>query len=81
MAQAIGVPKEVFPGERRVATVPGAAVAKPAATAVIAEKKKGHGSAGQPMSASTLAIMFGVAAILFLLIGAFIRLRDACPGT
>jgi H+-translocating NAD(P) transhydrogenase subunit alpha len=53
------------------AAPPGTAVAKPAATAAIAEKKKGHGSAGEPMPASTLAIMFGVAAILFLLIGAY----------
>jgi NAD(P) transhydrogenase subunit alpha len=44
--------------------------AKPAAP--VAEKKSGHGhGAGEPMAAGTLAIMFGVGAALFWLIGAF----------
>ncbi len=44
------------------------AVAKSAA--VIAPAKKGHGSKGAPMSGNRLAIMFGVAAVLFWFIGA-----------
>jgi NAD(P) transhydrogenase subunit alpha len=37
-----------------------------------AEKKgHGHGGGGEPMAAGTLTIMFGVAAILFILIGAY----------
>ncbi len=44
--------------------------AKPAAP--VAEKKSSHGhGAGEPMAAGTLAIMFGVGAALFWLIGAF----------
>jgi len=59
------------PPPKLSAAPPGTAVAKPAATAVIAEKKKGHGSGVEQMPARTLATMFGVAAILFLLIGAY----------
>jgi NAD(P) transhydrogenase subunit alpha len=33
--------------------------------------KKGHGGSGEPMSAKTLAIMFAVAAILFVLVGLY----------
>ena len=44
------------------------AVAKPAA--VIVPARKGHGSKGAPMSGNRLAIMFGVAAVLFWFIGA-----------
>ncbi|MBE7422705.1 MAG: Re/Si-specific NAD(P)(+) transhydrogenase subunit alpha [Zoogloeaceae bacterium] len=44
--------------------------AKPAAAAPAAKGGHGHG-AGEPMAGSTLAIMFGVAAALFWLIGAF----------
>ena len=43
--------------------------AKPAAVPVPA-KKAGHG-AGAPMSASSLSLMFGLAALLFVLVGAF----------
>ncbi len=50
----------------KVAALP--AVAK--ATAVIAPAKKGHGSKGAPMPANKLAIMFGVAAVVFWFIGA-----------
>ncbi len=46
------------------------AVAKPAAVAVVAKKAQGHGAASEPMGGSKLAIMFGVAAALFWLIGA-----------
>jgi len=46
--------------------VPTAAAAKPiAATAA----KKGHGAPSEPMSGNKLAVMFGVAAVLFWLIG------------
>ena len=44
------------------------AAAKPAA--VIVPARKGHGSKGAPMSGNRLAIMFGVAAVLFWFIGA-----------
>ncbi|MBP7610149.1 MAG: Re/Si-specific NAD(P)(+) transhydrogenase subunit alpha [Steroidobacteraceae bacterium] len=45
--------------------------AKPAAAAMPA-KKSGHGhGAGEPASAKSLAIMFGVGALLFWLVGAF----------
>jgi NAD(P) transhydrogenase subunit alpha len=46
------------------------AAAKPAAVAVVAKKAQGHGAASEPMAGSKLAIMFGVAAALFWLIGA-----------
>jgi H+-translocating NAD(P) transhydrogenase subunit alpha len=51
-----------------------AAPAKPAAAAApaVPPQKKGHGhGAGAPMSAGALAAVFGVGAVLFLLIGAF----------
>src|SRR5512140_164459 len=44
--------------------------AKPAAAPVVAQKK-GHGGASEPMAAGTLATVFGVGALLFLLIGAY----------
>ncbi len=44
--------------------------AKPAAAAVTAPKGHGHG-ASEPMSAKSLAIVFGVGALLFLLVGLF----------
>jgi len=50
------------------AAAPAAAPAKAAAPA--AKKAHGHGDAGEPMAGSKLAIMFGVAAALFWLIGA-----------
>jgi NAD(P) transhydrogenase subunit alpha len=50
-----------------------AAPAKAAAAKVAAPAAKGHGHGGssEPMAAGKLAIMFGVAAVLFLLIGAY----------
>jgi NAD(P) transhydrogenase subunit alpha len=49
-----------------------AAPAKPAAAAAVPAKKSGHGhGAGEPASARSLAIMFGVGALLFWLVGAF----------
>jgi NAD(P) transhydrogenase subunit alpha len=49
-----------------------APAAKPAAKAVVAApEKKGHGGGGAPMAAGPLAAIFGVAAALFLLIGAY----------
>jgi H+-translocating NAD(P) transhydrogenase subunit alpha len=45
---------------------------KPAAAAAPATKKSGHGhGAGEPASAKSLAILFGVGALLFWLIGAY----------
>ena len=51
----------------KVAAAP-AAAAKPAA--MPAAKKGGHGAVSEPMAGNKLAIMFGVAAALFWLIGA-----------
>jgi NAD(P) transhydrogenase subunit alpha len=49
-----------------------APAAKPAAKPVVAApEKKGHGGGGAPMAAGPLAAIFGVAAALFLLIGAY----------
>ncbi len=46
--------------------------AKPAAAAATPAKKSGHGhGAGEPASAKSLALMFGVGALLFWLVGAF----------
>jgi H+-translocating NAD(P) transhydrogenase subunit alpha len=47
-----------------------APAAKPAA-AVAPQAKKGHGHKGEPMSATSLTVMFAVAAALFWFIGAF----------
>ncbi len=47
-----------------------AAAAKPAAAKPITAPK-GHGASSAPMAGSKLAIMFGVAAILFLFLGAY----------
>jgi H+-translocating NAD(P) transhydrogenase subunit alpha len=45
--------------------------AKPAAAAVVAPKKShGHGGASEPMAGGKLAVMFGIAAVLFWFIGA-----------
>jgi NAD(P) transhydrogenase subunit alpha len=48
----------------------GPAAAKPAAV-VTAPAKKGHGAATEPMSAGTTTAIFGIAAVLFALIGMF----------
>jgi NAD(P) transhydrogenase subunit alpha len=46
--------------------------AKPAAAAAPAKKSgHGHGGGGEPASLKTLAVMFGVGALLFWLVGAF----------
>ncbi|WP_374669887.1 Re/Si-specific NAD(P)(+) transhydrogenase subunit alpha [Ramlibacter sp.] len=50
--------------------MPAAAPAKPAAAAPAPAKGHGHG-AGEPMSAQSLAIVFGIGALLFLLVGLF----------
>jgi NAD(P) transhydrogenase subunit alpha len=55
------------PPPLKPAAAPPAAAAKPAAPAA---KKGGHGAASEPMAGNKLAIMFGVAAVLFWLIGA-----------
>ncbi len=44
--------------------------AKPAATPAVPAKKSGHG-AGEPASGKSLAVIFGVGALLFWLVGAF----------
>jgi NAD(P) transhydrogenase subunit alpha len=46
-------------------------VARPAAAAVPAARKSAHGGAGEPASAKGLAIVFGVGALLFWLVGAY----------
>jgi len=52
--------------------LPAAPPAKPAAAAAVPAKKSGHGhGAGEPASARSLAIIFGVGALLFWLVGAF----------
>jgi NAD(P) transhydrogenase subunit alpha len=52
--------------------LPAAPPPKPAAAAPAPEKKSGHGhGAGEPASAKSLAIMFGVGALLFWLVGAY----------
>jgi len=48
-----------------------APVAKPAAAAAPAPKAHGHGASGAPMSGGTIAVVFGIAAVLFWLIGAY----------
>ena len=49
-----------------------AAAAKPKASAMPAAAPKGHGhGAGEPMSAKSLATVFGVGAVLFLLVGLY----------
>ena len=58
------------PPPKAPAAAPAAASAKSAAAAAPAAKGHGHG-AGAPMAAGTLAIVFGVAAALFWLVGAF----------
>lgn len=50
--------------------LPAAAKPKAAAAPVAASKGHGHG-AGEPMSAKSLAIVFGVGALLFLLVGLY----------
>jgi NAD(P) transhydrogenase subunit alpha len=45
--------------------------AKAATAAVPAAKKSAHGGAGEPASAKSLAIVFGVGALLFWLVGAY----------
>jgi H+-translocating NAD(P) transhydrogenase subunit alpha len=57
------------PPAPKLSAAPAKAPAK--AVAPVAEKKKGHGGAGEPLAARTLAIMFAVAAGLFLAIGAY----------
>jgi len=52
--------------------LPAAPPPKPAAAAPAAAKKSGHGhGAGEPASARSLAILFGVGAVLFWLVGAY----------
>ena len=49
-----------------------AAAAKPAAAAApVVKKAHGHGEPSEPMSHKSLAILFGVAAVLFWLVGAY----------
>jgi NAD(P) transhydrogenase subunit alpha len=61
------------PAPKLSAAPPATAVAKPAVAAVAAPAKKGHGhrGGGAPTPARNLMIMFAVAAVLFLLIGAY----------
>ncbi len=50
---------------------PAPAAPKPAAPAAAAKKSGGHGAPSEPMAGSSVAILFGVAAALFWLVGAF----------
>src|SRR5438105_7719818 len=61
------------PAPKLSAAPPSTAVAKPAVAAVAAPAKKGlgHRGGGEPTPARNLMIMFAVAAVLFLLIGAY----------
>jgi NAD(P) transhydrogenase subunit alpha len=59
------------PAPKLSAAPAGSTPAKAAAAAVPAAAKKGHGSGGEPASAGKTAVMFGAAALLFLLIGAY----------
>ena len=47
------------------------AAAKPVVAAPAAKKGHGHGGSSEPMAGQKMAIMFGVAAVLFWLIGAY----------
>ena len=51
--------------------LPAAPPPKPAAAAAVPAKKSGHGAASEPMSAQSLATIFGIGAVLFWVIGAF----------
>jgi H+-translocating NAD(P) transhydrogenase subunit alpha len=52
--------------------LPAAPPAKPAAAAAVPARKSGHGhGAGEPASGRSLAIIFGVGALLFWLVGAY----------
>jgi NAD(P) transhydrogenase subunit alpha len=53
------------------AVAPAAASSKLAAAAAMPEKKNSHGGSSEPMAGGKLAIMFGVAAALFWVVGAF----------
>ena len=57
------------PAPKAPATPPVAA--KPASATPAAKKGHGHGGSSEPMAGSKMAILFGVAAALFLLIGAY----------
>ena len=60
------------PAPKLSAAPAGAAAAKPAAGAAAPEKKShGHGGGGEPLSAGAMTLMFGGAAVLFALIGAY----------
>ena len=60
------------PAPKLSAAPAGSTPAKAAAAAPPAQKKgHGHGGGGEPASAGKTAVMFGAAAILFLLIGAY----------
>jgi NAD(P) transhydrogenase subunit alpha len=62
------------PPAPRLSVAPAGATPPKAAAAAPAPQKKGHGhggGGGEPMSAGKTAALFGVAAVLFLLVGAF----------
>ncbi len=59
------------PPAPRLSAAP-AAAHKPAVKPPVPEKKAhGHGAAGEPMSPGRMAVVFGVAAVLFALVGAY----------
>ncbi len=60
------------PPTPKLSAAPAGAAAKPAAAvAAPAKKGHGHGGGGEPMSATKTAVIFGVAAVLFALVGAY----------
>jgi H+-translocating NAD(P) transhydrogenase subunit alpha len=60
-----------WPPPKPAATPPAAAKPAAAAAAPAAKKGHGHGASSEPMAGNKLAILFGVAALLFWLIGAY----------
>ena len=59
------------PAPKPAATPPAAAKPAAAAAAPAAKKGHGHGGSSEPMAGNKLAVLFGVAALLFWLIGAY----------
>ncbi|HET9046044.1 MAG TPA: Re/Si-specific NAD(P)(+) transhydrogenase subunit alpha [Casimicrobiaceae bacterium] len=59
------------PPPPKLSAAPPAAAAAVAKPAVVPPKAKGHGEPGAPMSLPKTAVLFGVAALLFILIGRY----------
>ena len=59
------------PPAPKLSAAPPAAPAAAAAPPPAKKSASGHGGSGEPMAAKSLAILFGVGALLFLLVGAY----------